>query len=195
MYMDYVQALRKRRRQSSAGSEPSTDLELIASLLPTPNTNPTQPPTSAPSAEEEEEDQDTEDILRETTLLLLRLLYAEARTAAERTEEELALLRAAPRAPVVPSAEAGAAADPRTARARAEDSMWKVDAPRQAGGPDGKGPLLDAQGKVSLRATLSMLSQPTDHSVRACAAFAAVHDSALVCGGGSRARAGAGVPA
>ena len=35
-----------------------------------------------------------------------------------------------------------------------QDDMWKLDAPIQRGGPDGKGPLLDSRGKVCLLATL-----------------------------------------
>ena len=33
-------------------------------------------------------------------------------------------------------------------KSREQDDMWKLDKPTPSGGPDGKGPLLDAQGKV-----------------------------------------------
>ena len=94
--------------------------------------------------EEEELDSDTEEILRETTLLVLRLFYARAMTQLQGMEQELELLRNAPPSPMLaPESE-----DPRDKHRNAEESDWKLDIPL-AGGPDGKGPLMDAQGKVS----------------------------------------------
>jgi hypothetical protein len=59
-------------------------------------------------------------------------------------EQELGLLRNAPPSPTLgPESE-----DPRDKHRNAEESDWKLDIPL-AGGPDGKGPLMDAQGKVS----------------------------------------------
>ncbi|KAH9901442.1 serine/threonine protein phosphatase PP2A-associated protein [Cubamyces lactineus] len=128
-----IEAVRKRTNQSAA--EPGSNIELIASILPDP--------AKQPSDTTEETDADTEEILRETLLLLLRFIYAEAQTQLERTTEELELLRnAPPLPPQQPTSD-----DPRVAKKRAEDDMWKLDAPLNRGGPDGKGPLIDAQGK------------------------------------------------
>ncbi|TFK94812.1 TAP42-like protein [Polyporus arcularius HHB13444] len=124
-----IEAVRKRTNQNAV--EPSSNLELIASVL-------SQKPSDAAT-----EDADTEEVLREALILLLRCIYAEARSQLESTNQELELLRHAPPAPPqqVPSD------DPREARRHAEDDMWKLDAPANRGGPDGKGPLLDPQGK------------------------------------------------
>ncbi len=126
--------MRKRTNQNAV--EPSSNLELIASVLPDPSQK------SADAAADE--DADTEEVLREALILLLRYIYAEARSQLESTNQELELLRHAPPAPPqrVPSD------DPREARRHTEDDMWKLDAPTNRGGPDGKGPLLDPQGKV-----------------------------------------------
>ncbi|PIL24318.1 hypothetical protein GSI_14071 [Ganoderma sinense ZZ0214-1] len=129
-----IEALRKRTNQSAA--EPSTNLQLIASVLPDPSHKADDPTTTDPDA-------DTEEILREAMILLLRFIYAEAQTQLESTNQELELLRNAPSMP--PQREP--ANDPRVARRREEDSMWRLDAPLNRGGPDGKGPLLDPQGR------------------------------------------------
>ncbi len=131
-----TQALRKRTNQSA--SEPNTNLDLIASVLPDPIRGADDTSTSDPDA-------DTEEILREAVILLLRFIYAEAQTQLESTNQELELLRNAP--PMPPQREL--ANDPRMAKQREEDHMWRLDAPVNRGGPDGKGPLLDPQGRVS----------------------------------------------
>ncbi|KAF7311427.1 Serine/threonine protein phosphatase PP2A-associated protein [Mycena kentingensis (nom. inval.)] len=64
-----IQAIRKQRGQLPAEGASESDLDLIASLLPAPNT----------SAEDEEEEDESE-ALRETTLLLLRLCYVQAQS-------------------------------------------------------------------------------------------------------------------
>ena len=79
-------------------------------------------------------------------ILLLRFIFAEAQAKLESTNQELELLRNAP--PTPPQREPSD--DPRVAKKRGEDDMWMLDAPLNRGGPDGKGPLLDPQGKVSL---------------------------------------------
>lgn len=129
------QAVRKRTNQSAV--EPSSNVELIASVLP----DPSQKPSDAAA----EHDADTEDVLREALILLLRFIYAEARSQLESTNQELELLRNAPPTP----SQRAPSDDPRMAQKRANDDMWKLDAPVNRGGPDGKGPLLDPQGKVS----------------------------------------------
>ena len=126
--------MRKRTNQNAV--EANTNIELIASVLPDPSAKSDDANTDP--------DADTEDILREAVILLLRFIYAEAQTQLERTTEELELLRNAP--PLPP--QQPPTDDPRVAKKNAEDDMWKLDAPLNRGGPDGKGPLLDAKGKV-----------------------------------------------
>ena len=127
--------MRKRTRQNTV--EPNTNLELIASVLPDHSSKSADPST-------EEVDSDTEDVLRKALILLLRYIYAEAHTQLDSTNQELDLLRNAPPTPSQPAP----SDDPRMSKKRAEDDMWRLDAPVNRGGPDGKGPLLDPQGKV-----------------------------------------------
>jgi hypothetical protein len=125
--------------------------------------------------EEEELDSDTEEILRETTLLVLRLFYARAITQLQGMEQELELLRNAPPSPMLaPESE-----DPRDKHRNAEESDWKLDIPL-AGGPDGKGPLMDAQGKVS-----SPTSNFSEHFQSCIPASSTVYNSAIRCWGAS----------
>ncbi|TCD67275.1 hypothetical protein EIP91_000297 [Steccherinum ochraceum] len=132
-----IEAVRKRRNgPASSAPEPTSDFDHIASLLPPASSEKQQD-------DDEEEDSDTDDLLREATLLLLRLVYAQSQAQADSLVQELQLLRSAP--PPPPPAQS--ADDPRQAKAKEEESMWKLDAPIQRGGPDGKGPLLDPSGK------------------------------------------------
>ncbi|KAF8201491.1 TAP42-like protein [Pholiota molesta] len=127
-----IQTVRKRRGQAQATDDTPTDYELISSLLP----------SSTKAKEDEELDSETDEVLRETTLLLLRLLYVHASTQLQSSEIELELLRNAPPSPtIVPVIE-----DERDKKKKAEDDAWKLDIPI-AGGPDGKGPLMDPSGK------------------------------------------------
>ncbi|KAI0723871.1 serine/threonine protein phosphatase PP2A-associated protein [Cerioporus squamosus] len=155
-----IEAVRKRINQNAV--EPSSNIELIASVLP----DPSQKPSDAAA----EHDADTEEVLRETLILLLRFIYAEARSQLESTNQELELLRHAPPAPPqqVPSD------DPRQAKKRAEDDMWKLDAPVNKGGPDGKGPLLDPQGKP-LRPFMILPSNATERARLQSQVFQADH--------------------
>ncbi|GBE81898.1 serine/threonine protein phosphatase PP2A-associated protein [Sparassis latifolia] len=128
-----IQAVRKRRYQGRIPNEPTSDFELIASLLPDPSK----------AASASEDDPDTEDVLRQATLLLLRLTYAEAHAQSESLDQELQLLRSAP-----PPRPVELASDySRRRKEPQSDDMWRLDAPIPSGGPDGKGPLLDSSGK------------------------------------------------
>ncbi|KAI0807790.1 serine/threonine protein phosphatase PP2A-associated protein [Fomes fomentarius] len=129
-----METVRKRTNQSA--TEPSSNIELISSILYDPSSKPSESTTN-------ELDSDTEDVLREAFILLLRFIYAEARSQLESTNQELELLHNAPPTPLQPTF----ADDSRVASKRAEDDMWKLDAPLNRGGPDGKGPLLDPRGK------------------------------------------------
>ncbi|PPQ77521.1 hypothetical protein CVT25_011318 [Psilocybe cyanescens] len=129
-----IETIRKRRRQISSSEDAPTDFDLIASLLPADS--------NKPSEVNEEADSETEEILRETTLLLLRLLYAHASSQLESIEQELDLLRNAPPSPIMGPDDD----DKRLQKRKEEENEWKLDIPTP-GGPDGKGPLLDPSGK------------------------------------------------
>ncbi|TFY70267.1 hypothetical protein EVG20_g2743 [Dentipellis fragilis] len=117
-----IEAIRKRRHVATTSSDDSpTDFDLIASLLP------------EPSSSSEEEDQDTEDILRDATLLLLRLFYTQAHGQLESIDQELELLQNAP--PPVPQPPVDASQ---------EGTDWRLDQPRL---DDPRAPILDSAGK------------------------------------------------
>ncbi|KAF7295510.1 Serine/threonine protein phosphatase PP2A-associated protein [Mycena indigotica] len=128
-----IQVIRKRRGQLPAEGVTESDLDLIASLLPKPSVN----------DEDEDEDSEWEDDLRETTLLLLRLCYAQAQSQLVSFGQQLEMLEKVvqfPPQPPRPPPEQ----DRRGKERSADESMWKLDSPS---GPDGKGPILDAQNK------------------------------------------------
>ncbi|KAG6889835.1 hypothetical protein C0995_014313 [Termitomyces sp. Mi166 len=132
-----IEALRKRRRQTPLLDDAATDFDLIASLLPS---------KSQAGDEEDDFDSETEDILREATLLLLRLKHAQTQTQLGNLEQELDLLsKAPPSSPRPPRQEAD---DRRSKTRESDDDMWKLDAPRPSLEADGKGSLLDSSGKV-----------------------------------------------
>ncbi|TFK30209.1 serine/threonine protein phosphatase PP2A-associated protein [Coprinopsis marcescibilis] len=134
-----IETLGKRQSQKAGPHDSDSllsDFDLIASLLPKPKEQ----------NEEKELDPETDEILRETTLIVLRLLYTQAQGQAEMMERELDMLKLAPSSPRL---EAQQMADDQRIKQR-EDvaAMWRLDAPPVTGGPDGKGPLLDSSGKV-----------------------------------------------
>lgn len=133
--------MRKRRRQQPISENGTSDFDLILSLLPSPS-------ASTHADEDEEEDSETDDILREATLLLLRLTYAQSHGQLESMDQELELLRSAP--PLPPPRQAPPEEDGR-AKKKEEDDIWKLDTPQRTGGSDA---LLDPSGKV--RTTLAL---------------------------------------
>lgn len=71
-------------------------------------------------------------------------MYTAAQSSVESMDQELELLRSMPSPPpVLPPP-----LDPRRQEKSDEDDMWKLDVRVPVGGPDGKGPLHDPQGKV-----------------------------------------------
>ncbi|KIJ69118.1 hypothetical protein HYDPIDRAFT_23975 [Hydnomerulius pinastri MD-312] len=128
-----IEVVRKRRRQRPSENRPSNDFDLVASLLPSPTTN------SSNADDSDEEDSESDDTLREASLLLLRLYYAQAYSQLESMAQELELLRNAP-----PPSPPEPPVDERRSKAKEQEDMWKLDpTPRPAGG----GPLLDPSGK------------------------------------------------
>lgn len=113
-----------------------TDFDLISSLLPSTA-------SSSRVDEDDEEDSETDDILRETTLLLLRLTYAQAHGQLESMDQELELLRSAP---PLPGRDEPPPHDKRE-KNKEEEDLWKIDAPSRS---NANGPLLDSSGKVFL---------------------------------------------
>lgn len=133
-----IKTIRKRREQRPASEDASTDFDLALALLPSD--------TPKSSDNDDELDSDTDAVLRETTLLLLRLFYGHASTQLQAMEQELELLRNAPPSPTLAPRED----DEREVKRKTEDNEWKLDIP-VPGGPDGKGPLMDSAGRVSTR--------------------------------------------
>ncbi|KAJ2929982.1 hypothetical protein H1R20_g7097, partial [Candolleomyces eurysporus] len=113
-----------------------SNFDLIESLLPPPSDG----------EEEKELDSQSDEDLRETILLLLRLLYAQAQGQLEGLSQEVELLKMAPPSPTLHAQSSGQ--DERTKAREEEASMWRLDPTPAQGGPDGKGPLLDQSGKV-----------------------------------------------
>ncbi|KAK7038065.1 Serine/threonine protein phosphatase PP2A-associated protein [Favolaschia claudopus] len=130
-----IETIRKRRSQLPADGSMESDFDLIRSLLP----------QKTGTADDDDEDSESEDLLRETTLLLLRLFYAQTQTQLINLNQELELLRNAPRMPPPPPSRPEE--DHRDKARVAESDMWRLEAPAPSGGPDGKGPLLDSSGK------------------------------------------------
>ena len=121
-----LQAQQKRRGIAVESSD-TKDYSLILGLLP----------------QKEAEDEDEED-LRELFASVLCLFYAEAQKHLSNTVREVELLRSAPPRPPVQYTSQG----PRPSTSA--DETWKLDTLLPLGGPDGKGPLLDRQGKVRM---------------------------------------------
>ena len=115
---------------------PLSDLGLISSLLPTPSQA-----KKLAASDDEELDSETEEILRDATLLLIRLFYTQTRLHLDSMKQELELLVNAP--PLPPHDRPH---EPGHTRTKDSDSdMWKIE-PRASVGSGG--PLLDASGKV-----------------------------------------------
>ncbi|KAK7467432.1 Type 2A phosphatase-associated protein 42 [Stygiomarasmius scandens] len=136
-----IEVLRRRRNQNPVSSGSGSDLDLIASILP--------PSPSNTSEDNEEDDSETDEILRSTTLLLLRLCFAQANSQLQITDQELELLRSAPPAISSPRPEAARAREEederRKQKEKEEKDMWTLDTPTT--GLTSQGPLLDPSGK------------------------------------------------
>ncbi|TEB26606.1 serine/threonine protein phosphatase PP2A-associated protein [Coprinellus micaceus] len=131
-----IQTLRKKRSQQPVSDDFPSNFDLIASLLP-----------SEPEVKDDREiASETDEVLRETVLILLRLLYAQAQGQIEMLTQEVEMVKMMPSSPQLDAQRAEQ--DDRMKRREEEASMWRLDTPRPSGGPDGKGPLLDSSGRV-----------------------------------------------
>ncbi|KIO19913.1 hypothetical protein M407DRAFT_30437, partial [Tulasnella calospora MUT 4182] len=128
---DKIKALRQRK--GGLADDFPNDFDLIASLLPKP----------AHSAGPSDDDDDADDeVVRELTLLLLRLIWTQAVSNLAVMDQELEMLQHAARNPPPPRP------SERSGKAAADSASWRLDRlPGVEAGPDGKGPLLDAQGR------------------------------------------------
>lgn len=131
-----MQALRKKRSQQPVSDDLPSNFDLIASLLP----------SDSEVKGEKEIASETDEVLRETILILLRLLYAQAQGQVEMLAQEMEMIKMMPSSPQLEAQRAEQ--DERMKRREEEASMWRLDAPRPSGGPDGKGPLMDSSGRV-----------------------------------------------
>ncbi|KZP21163.1 TAP42-like protein [Athelia psychrophila] len=127
-----IEIIRKRRRQLATSDTVTTDFDLISSLLPPPS-------STQADFDDDDEDSEMDEILRETTLLLLRLTYALSQGQLESMDQELELLRSAPPPPPDQTP-----TDDRRGKVKDEDDIWKLDTPVVSAA---SGPLLDPSGK------------------------------------------------
>ena len=135
-YSGFLQNLRKRIGNNALLENSVSDYDLTASLLLV---------SLIPTESEKELDSETDEILRDTTLMLLRLFYARAASQLQNVEQEQELLQNVP--PSNPTRSSGGSEDSRDKTRREKDNAWKLDLPLERG-LDGKGSMLDASGKV-----------------------------------------------
>jgi immunoglobulin-binding protein 1 len=124
-----VETIRKRRHQSISTTTAPSDFDLIASILP------------SGAGEDDDDDDESDDILREATLLLLRLMYTQARNQLDSTEQEFELLRSA--ISQQRSAPNDDQPDDGRTKEKQDSDIWKLDRPDPS-----TGPLLDPKGRV-----------------------------------------------
>ncbi|KAL4067754.1 TAP42-like protein [Scleroderma yunnanense] len=125
-----IETVQRRRRQQPPEGLLSNDFDLVRSLLPS---------VSASSSSDDEEDPEMDDILREASLLSLRLLYIHACSQLQSLSQELELLRNTPTLPPVsPPADEWRETD------KDQEAMWRLDLTTRM---TGRGPLLDPTGK------------------------------------------------
>jgi len=103
-------------------------------------------PISSIPTNEGELSSETDEILRDTTLVVLRLFYARAASQFHNAEQEQELLQNIP--PSNETGSIGESGDARDKSRKEQDDAWKLDLPLGRG-LDGRGPMLDDSGKVT----------------------------------------------
>ncbi|KAF8136493.1 TAP42-like family-domain-containing protein [Boletus edulis] len=115
-----IEVIRRRRRRLVPEDRSLSDFNLVAFLL-------------LPS-EDDAEDPEIENILREATLLLLRLFYAQACAQLEAVDQEIQLLRNAPTPPPLLKPPT----DERQEETKDEEGMWRLEAAQKPPNSHGK---------------------------------------------------------
>ncbi|CAE7183867.1 unnamed protein product [Rhizoctonia solani] len=124
-----IQALRSQTLATNI-EEPSNNYDSIRMLIGTGASH-------AGSVNADDEDDMDDETRRELSLVLLRLLYAQAHTSLQQIADEAQILRNMPQ-PTRDSSQAESN--------QSSDDTWRLDmTPR--GGLDGKGPILDSKGR------------------------------------------------
>jgi len=132
-----LQNLRKRFGNNAILENSVSDYALIASLIPV---------SSIPTESEGELSSEIDEILRDTTLMVLRLFYARAASQFQNAEQEQELLKSIP--PSNQTSSIGGSEDARDKSRKEQDNAWKLDLTLEKG-LDGRGPMLDDSGKVT----------------------------------------------
>ncbi|KAG8708727.1 hypothetical protein FRC09_001073 [Ceratobasidium sp. 395] len=125
-----AEALRSRSLSTDI-DEPANNYEALRALL-TSSSN-----SHAGSVNTGEDDDMDDETLRELSILLLRLLFTQANASLLQLSQELQLLQNMPLA--LPPTQNAESSQPK-------DDTWRLD-PTPRGGPNGKGPLMDAKGR------------------------------------------------
>ncbi|KAG8853534.1 hypothetical protein FRB96_008136 [Tulasnella sp. 330] len=140
-----AKALRARRGQADIDSP--NDFDLIASLLSKPSTKVKvgrgNHDTQDQGEDDDNEDDEDEDAAREITLVLLRLIWTQALSQLGSMRQEIDLLQSTPREDFGPPMNLNDGRD----RDATVDRTWQLDRVSVAGGPDGRGPLMDKEGR------------------------------------------------
>ncbi|KAG8725493.1 hypothetical protein FRC09_015786 [Ceratobasidium sp. 395] len=138
------QALRSRSLSADI-DEPANNYDALRALL-APSSN-----SHAGSVNTGDDDDMDDETLRELSILLLRFLFTQANTSLLQLSQELQLLQSIP--PALPPTQNAESSRPK-------DDTWRLDqTPR--GGPDGRGPLMDAKGRPQRPFTI----MPAGHTV------------------------------
>jgi hypothetical protein len=146
------QAIRDYRDPASASKSLDNDLSLVASLIADRSGG--ESIYNNPSSANVKAVRDDEELLRQMTLLAIRLCWMKAHGAISLLEAERDLLKKAP--PDEGEGEELAREKDEKERQRQrqlqrdKDMSWRLDPTRRGGGPDGRGPLLDPRGRVRL---------------------------------------------
>ncbi|CAE6512141.1 unnamed protein product [Rhizoctonia solani] len=125
-----IQALRSQTLATNI-EEPSNNYDSIRMLIGSGTSH-----AGSVNADDDDPDMDDE-TRRELSLVLLRLLYAQAHSSLQQIADEVQILQTMPHPPSGPS---------HSEQNKPRDDTWRLDmTPR--GGLDGKGPLMDSKGR------------------------------------------------